>query len=85
MPALFPPTALTWGAIHPGACADLGLQARLLPGRLFVEPLLSLYSPLCSGWDQRPEWDQVLKDLGGNSHLTATSSWCCGFQLKPPS
>ena len=49
MPALFPPTALTWGVIHPGACADLGLQARLRPGRLFVEPLLSLYSPLCSG------------------------------------
>ena len=71
MPALFPPTALTWGVIHPGACADLGLQARLRPGRLFVEPLLSLYSPLCSGWAQRPEWDQVLEDLGGNSHLTS--------------
>ena len=74
MPALFPPTVLTWGVIHPGACADLGLQARLRPGRLFVEPLLSLYSPLCSGWHQRPEWDQVLGDLGGNSHLTSTSA-----------
>ena len=44
------------------------------PGRVFVEPFLSLYSPLCSGWDQRPEWDQVLGDLGGSSHLTSTSA-----------
>ena len=32
-----------------------------------TEPFLSLYSRLCSVWDQIPEWDQVLKDLGGNS------------------
>ena len=43
------------------------------PGRVFTEPFLSLYSRLCSGWDQTPEWDQVLEDLGGNSHLTSMS------------
>ena len=43
------------------------------PGGVFVEPFLSLYSPLCSGWDQRLEWDQVLEDLGGNSLLTSMS------------
>ena len=42
-------------------------------GRVFAEPFLSLYSRLCSGWDQTPEWDQVLEDLGGNSHLTSMS------------
>ena len=30
MPALFPPSSLTWDVIHPGACAGLGLQTRLL-------------------------------------------------------
>ena len=43
------------------------------PGRVFVEPFLSIYSPLCPGWNQRHKWDQVLEDLGINSLLTSTS------------
>ena len=44
-----------------------------MPGRLFVEPLLSLYSPLCSVGTRDPSEIKSSKTLGA-SHLTSTAA-----------
>ena len=62
----------SWSLCRLGSQGQTAMSLRQ-PGGVFVEPFLSLYSPLCSGWDQRLEWDQFLEDPGGNSHLTSMS------------
>ena len=42
----------------------------------FLRPLFNLQCLLGSGWDWSPEWNQGLEDLGSNSQLISTLSWC---------
>ena len=52
---------LDWGGVHPAWHSALRLT------------LFKAYCLLRSGWDQSPEWDQGLEDLGGNRHPATTS------------
>ena len=64
---------------HPGRLSRLGSSCwtgvgSTQPGMVpFSEPFLRTYCLLCSGWDQSPQRDQELEDLGGNKHLASMS------------
>lgn len=79
MPTLLSLTSLTWDAISSRE-AEQAWVLLLDWGRVhtactvpFSEPFLRTYCLLCSGWDQSPQRDQELEDLGGNKHLASMS------------
>ena len=79
MPILFPGTYLIWH-LSCNRSADwlvsyvwTGWSRDTLAGCPSLRPFLNLLCLSGSVWDQNLEWDQGLKDLGGNTPLTSTS------------
>ena len=79
MTILFPGTYLIWHLSYNRSVDWLvsyvwtGWSRDTLAGCPSLRPFLNLLCLSGSVWDQNLEWDQGLKDLGGNSQLPSTS------------
>ena len=78
-PILFPGTSLI-GHLSYNRSVDwlvsyvwTGWSRDTLAGCPSLRPFLNLLCLSGSGWDQNLEWDQGLRDLGGNTQPTSTS------------